>query len=315
VKYKDYYKIMGLKRDATQDEIKRAHRKLARKYHPDVSKEPDAEATFKEVGEAYEVLKDPEKRAAYDRLDPNMQAGQEFQPPPNWDSGFEFRGGGFTDAGSSGFSDFFEGLFGQQYPGDRTAHGAQFNARGQDHHAKVLVDLDDAFHGATRSITLQSPELDKNGRVHVSNHTINVKIPKGIKEGQQLRLKGQGAIGTGQGTKGDLYLEIHFNPHPFYRAEGRDLHMQLPVAPWEVALGATVKTPTPGGAVGVKIPTGANSGDKLRLKGRGIPGKPAGDIYITLSVMAPPADSEQARAIYKEMADKLAFNPRARLGV
>jgi len=316
VKYKDYYKIMGLKRDATQDEIKRAHRKLARKYHPDVSKEPDAEASFKDLGEAYEVLKDPEKRAAYDRLDPNMQTGQEFQPPPNWDSGFEFRGSGFSDAGNRGFSDFFEELFGQQYPGGAsTTHGAQFSARGQDHHARVLVDLDDAFHGATRSINLQSPELDRNGRVRVSNHTVNVKIPKGIKEGQQLRLKGQGATGMGQGAKGDLYLEIHFNPHPFYRPEGRDLHMQLPVAPWEAALGATVKTPTPDGPVGVKIPTGANSGDKLRLKGRGIPGNPPGDIYITLSVMVPPADNEQARALYKEMADLLAFNPRARLGV
>ena len=313
MEYKDYYKIMGLKRDATQDEVKRAHRKLARKYHPDVSKEADAEARFKEVGEAYEVLKDPEKRAAYDRLDPNMQAGHDFQPPPNWDSGFEFQGGGFTGAGGSGFSDFFEQLFGQGYGGQ--AGGARFSARGQDHHAKVMVDLEDAFHGATRSITLQSPELDEHGRVHVSNHTIHVKIPKGIKEGQQLRLKEQGAAGMGEGGKGDLYLEIHFNPHPLYRPEGRDLHMQLPVTPWEAALGATVNTPTPNGTVGVKIPAGSNSGNKLRLKGRGIPGNPAGDIYVVLSVVAPPADSEQARALYKEMESKLAFNPRAGLGV
>jgi len=315
VEYKDYYKIMGLKRDASQDEIKRAHRKLARRYHPDVSKEPNAEAKFKEAGEAYEVLKDPEKRAAYDRLGDNLKAGQEFHPPPNWDSGFEFRGGGFTEADLGGFSDFFAELFGQRGHGAQAAYSTQFNARGQDHHAKVTVDLEAAFHEATRSISLQSPELDARGQMRLTTRTLNVKIPKGIKEGQQIRLAGQGSPGTGQGVKGDLYLEIHFSSHPLYRAEGRDLHMQLPVAPWEAALGATVKAPTPDGAVDLKIPAGSNSGNKLRLKGRGIPGKPAGDIYVTLSVVTPPANSEQAKAIYKEMASKLAFNPRSGMGV
>ena len=309
VKYKDYYQIMGLNRDATQDEIKRAHRKLARKYHPDVSKESDAEAKFKEVGEAYEVLKDPEKRAAYDRLDPNMQADQEFQPPPGWDSGFEFRGGGTASA--EGFSNFFEQLFGQQ---DFRAHAGR-KASGQDHHAKVLVDLNDVFHGATRKITLQSPELDESGHVRLISRTLTIKIPKGMKEGQHLRLKGQGATGMGQQERGDLYLEMHFNPHSFYRAEGRDLYFQLPVSPWEAALGATVQTPTPNGAVGVKIPAGSSSGNKLRLKGRGIPGNPAGDIYVTLNVVVPPANTEQAKALYKEMESKLAFNPRAGMGV
>jgi curved DNA-binding protein len=313
VEYKDYYKIMGLKRDASQGDIKRAHRKLARKYHPDLSKEPDTEEKFKELGEAYEVLKDPEKRAAYDLLGPNFKAGQDFHPPPNWDSGFEFRGAGAP--GGDGFSDFFEELFGQQVRGTRTAHGTQFSARGQDHHAKVMVDLEDAFHAVTRSISLKSPELDVHGQVQLINRTLNVKIPMGIKEGQQIRLAGQGAHGSGQGGKGDLYLEIHFNPHPFFRAEGRDLHMLLPVAPWEAALGATVKAPTPGGTVDLKIPAGSNSGNKLRLKGRGIPGSPAGDIYVTLSVVVPPANSSQAKAIYQEMADKLRFNPRASMGV
>ncbi len=315
MEYKDYYKIMGLKHDASQDDIKRAHRKLARKYHPDVSKEPDAEAKFKEAGEAYEVLKDPEKRAAYDRLGDNLKAGQDFHPPPNWDSGFEFRGGGFTQADMGGFSDFFEELFGQQGRGGHAAYSTQFNASGQDHHAKVVVDLEDAFHAGTRSITLQSPELDAQGQMHLTNRTLNVKIPKGIKEGQQIRLAGQGAPGMGKGVKGDLYLEIHFKPHPIYRADGANLHMQLPVAPWEAALGATVKAPTPNGAVDLKIPPGSNSGNRLRLKGRGIPGNPAGDIYVTLSVVAPPANTEQARAIYKEMESKLAFNPRAEMGV
>ena len=260
MEYKDYYKIMGLKRDASQEDIKRAHRKLARKYHPDISKEPDAEARFVEAGEAYEVLKDPEKRAAYDRLGPNFKANQEFHPPPNWNSGFEFSGGGFTDtgAGAEGFSDFFEELFG------RRGHRTQFNARGQDHYAKVMVDLEDAFHGATRSINLQSSELDQHNQIILTKRTLKVKIPKGIKEGQQIRLKGQGAPGA-QGSKGDLFLEIHFNPHPFYHAEERNLYIQLPVSPWEVALGATVKTPTPDGTVELKVPAGSNSGKKLRL--------------------------------------------------
>ena len=315
MEYKDYYKIMDLKRDASQDEIKRAYRKLARKYHPDVSKEKDAEERFKALGEAYEVLKDPEKRAAYDQLGANYKAGQDFHPPPNWDSGFEFSGGGFTDGGSAGFSDFFEELFGRQAHGAHAGSRTSFHARGEDHHAKVVIDLEDAFHGATRSINLQTPALDEHGQMRLSARTLNVKIPKGIKEGQQIRLAGQGSPGMGQGAQGDLYLEIHFNPHSFYRAEGRDLHMQLPVTPWEAALGATVKTPTPEGTVDLKIPPGSNSGKKMRLKGRGIPGKPPGDIYVTLSVVTPPANSDEAKAIYEDMASKLAFNPRADMGV
>ncbi|MCW8931999.1 MAG: DnaJ domain-containing protein [Gammaproteobacteria bacterium] len=315
MEYKDYYKIMNLKRDASQDDIKRAYRKLARKYHPDISKESDAEAKFKEVGEAYEVLKDPEKRAAYDHLGPNLKGGQDFHPPPNWNSGFEFSGGGFTQADLSGYSDFFEELFGRQGRNTQATYGSQLNARGQDHHAKVIVELEDAFHGVTRSISLQSPELDEHGQMRVINRTLNVKIPKGIKEGQQIRLMGQGTSGMGLGEKGDLYLEIHFKSHQFYRVEGRDLHMQLPVTPWEVALGATVKAPTPNGNVDLKIPTGSNSGNKLRLKGRGIPGNPVGDIYVTLSVIVPPANNEQAKVIYQEMANKLAFNPRIGMGV
>lgn len=315
MEFKDYYKILGLERTAVQKEIKRAYRKLARKYHPDVSKEKDAEERFKEVGEAYEVLKDPEKRAAYDHLGTNYQADQEFHPPPNWDSGFEFSGDGFNHANRAGFSDFFEELFGQQARGAHRDYQTQFNARGEDHHAKVVVSVEDAFQGAMRTISLQTPGLDEHGQVRLTNRTLNVKIPKGVKEGQHIRLVGQGSPGIGQGARGDLYLEIHFKPHPLYRAEGRDLHLQLPVAPWEAALGATVKTPTPGGTLDLKIPADSNSGNKLRLKGRGIPGNPPGDIYVTLSVVVPPADSEQAKAAYKEMAKRLAFNPRAEMGV
>lgn len=314
MEYKDYYKIMGLKRDASQADIKLAHRKLARKYHPDISKDPDADKRFKEVGEAYEVLKDPEKREAYDRLDPNVKTGQDFHTPPDWNTGFEFKGGGFTGAGG-GFSDFFEELFGRQgHETNNHAYASQFNSRGQDFHVKVSIDLEDTFKGATRSINLQSPQMDKNGQMRSTNYTLNVKIPKGIKEGQQLRLKGQGSPGIGKGEKGDLYLEIRFNPHHIYRVDGRDLHMLLPVTPWEVALGATVKMPTPNGIVNLKIPAGSNSGKILRLKGRGIFGNPSGDMYATLSVMTPPASSEEAKAIYKEMKSKMAFNPRTEMG-
>ena len=314
--FKDYYKIMGVERDATQDEIKRAYRKLARKYHPDVSKQADAEARFKEVGEAYEVLKDPEKRAAYDQLGANWKAGQDFRPPPDWDAGFEFSGGGYTRADSSAYSDFFESLFGRGF-GSATHAGAQrgFRARGEDHHAKVLIDLEDAYLGAARTITLRSPELDAGGHVITREHTLNVKIPKGIRQGQKIRLSGQGAPGFGGGETGDLYLEIEFKPHKLYRVEGRDIYLHLPVAPWEAALGATIKTPTPAGPVDLKIPAGTASGRKLRLKGRGIPGKPPGDIYVVPQISLPSADSDRARGLYRKMEQELAFNPRSNMGV
>ncbi len=314
MEFKDYYKIMGVDRNATQDEIKRAYRKLARKYHPDVSKEPDAEARFKEVGEAYEVLKDPEKRAAYDQLGANWKAGQEFHPPPGWDAGFEFSGGGFTGGDTSAFSDFFEALFGRGF-GSASHRRSTFRAKGEDHHAKILVDLEDAFHGANRTITLQIPEVDAHGHVRTRQRSLKVHIPKGIRQGQRIRLAGQGAPGIGGAPAGDLYLEVEFRPHPFYRVEGRDLYLDLPIAPWEAALGAKVKVPTPGGVVDLKIPPNSKSGRKLRLKGRGIPGKPPGDLYVVLQIVTPPAESEKAKALYRRMAEELAFNPRARLGV
>jgi curved DNA-binding protein len=317
VEFKDYYQIMGVKRDATQDEIKRAYRKLARRYHPDVSKEPDAEAHFKEVGEAYEVLKDPEKRTAYDQLGANWKAGQEFRPPPGWDQGFEFHGGGFTDTDTAGFSDFFESLFGRAgfAPGFGGGTYREFHARGADTHAKVLIDLEDAYHGATRTLTLKASELTADGRPQLRERTLNVHIPRGIRQGQHIRLARQGGTGMGKGEPGDLYLEVEFRPHPFYHVEGADVFLDLPVAPWEAALGATVKVPTPTGAVDLKIPAGSASGRKLRLKGRGIPAKQAGDLYVVLQVALPPAESEAARAAYRDFERALAFRPRARLGV
>jgi curved DNA-binding protein len=313
--FKDYYKIMGVARDATQDDIKRAYRKLARKYHPDVSKEADAEARFKDLGEAYAVLKDPEKRAAYDQLGADWKAGQDFKPPPDWAAGFEFSGG-LGGADASTFSDFFDSLFGRDF--QATAGGprqAGMHAHGEDHHAKVMIDLEDAYSGASRSISLRAPELDRTGHVTTRQRALTVKIPKGVKQGQRIRLAGQGAPGLGKGQAGDLYLEIEFNPHRHFRVEGRDVYLQLPVTPWEAALGATVKAPTPAGPVDLKIPAGTTRGRKLRMQKRGIPGQPPGDLYVEVAITLPPANTDAARDLYRKMQRELAYNPRAKLGV
>jgi len=315
MEYKDYYRIMGLNREASQDDIKRAYRKLARKYHPDVSKEVNAEAKFKELGEAYEVLKDPEKRAAYDRLGANWKAGQDFRPPPNWDEGFEFKGGGFTSSDAGAFSDFFEQLFGRAgfHTVGRSYRSSQ--AQGQDSHAKIYINLEDSFQGATRSITLNAPEMEAQGHVQVKHRTLNIKIPKGIKEGQHIRLSGQGNPGVSGGKAGDLFLEIAFNRHPFYRVSEADIFLDLPVAPWEAALGAKVKVPTPEGSVDLKIPPNSKQGSKLRLKNRGLPSQSPGDFYVVLQIALPFADSEKAKAAYQKLQQELDFNPRQALGV
>jgi curved DNA-binding protein len=316
MQFKDYYEVMGVARDATQDEIKRAYRKLARKYHPDVSKEPDAERRFKEVGEAYEVLKDPEKRAAYDQLGNQWKDGQDFRPPPGWDANFEFSGGGFTGGDASAFSDFFESLFGQAgRSGWRTQRGGTFHMRGEDHHAKILIDVEDAYNGATRTVTLKAPGVARDGHVKLDQHTLNIRIPKGVRAGQQIRLAGQGAPGMGQGGAGDLYLEVEFAPHPLYRVDGRDVYVDLPVAPWEAALGARVDVPTPDGKVTLKVPEGSGQGRKLRLSRRGIPGKPPGDLYVVLRIALPPAHTEQERAAYRKLSEAFSFNPRAAMEV
>ena len=323
MEYKDYYQILGVAKDAPQDEIKRAYRKLARKYHPDVSSESDAEERFKEVGEAYEVLKNPEKRTAYDQLGANWKAGQAgFQPPPDWDAGFEFHGGS-TASGASGaadFSEFFENLFGQasgrQYYTDGHGEGA-YQARGEDSHAKVFIDLEDAYNGASRSLTLRSTVLSKEGRPQLKERTLNVKIPKGVRQGQNIRLKGQGSPGIGGGLHGDLYLEIEFNPHSIYKVVGRDVSLDLPITPWEAALGGTIQVPTPAGNVDLKIPAGVSSGNKrMRLKGRGIPDKTPGDFYVTLEIVLPENLSDKEKTLYESLQQEaLHFNPRAKLGV
>ncbi len=315
MEYKDYYKILGVARDATQDEIKRAYRKLARKYHPDVSKEADAEQKFKQLGEANEVLKDTEKRAAYDQLGVDWQAQQDFRPPPGWASGFEFHGGPRGAGGNEDFSDFFKSLFGRAGGAAGSHHRQGFQMQGEDHHARVLIDLEDSYNGASRSISLQMPELTRDGHVKTARRTLKVRIPKGIRQGQQIRLSGQGSPGTGGGKAGDLYLEIEFNPHGIYRVEGSDVYLELPLAPWEAALGAAVKVLTPAGTVDLKIPANSKAGKKLRLKGRGIPAKTPGDLYVVIQISLPPADDEKARAMYERMRDELSFNPRAKMEV
>jgi len=321
VEFKDYYKVMGVARDATEAQIKQAYRKLARKYHPDVSKEKDAEARFKELGEAYEVLKTPEKRAAYDQLGSGPRPGENFRPPPDWGSGFEFSGDGASDRD---YSEFFESLFGGAAGAGRRGprdfdpgHGYRAPGdpgRAPDHHAKVILDLEATLQGGSRTFTLRVPEIDAEGHLISKERVLNVQIPKGILPGQTIRLAGQGA-NTGSGAAGDLYIEVDFKPHPLYRPDGRDLYLELPVAPWEAALGAAVKTPTPGGIVDLKIPSGSHAGTKMRLKGRGIPAASAGDLYVVLQIALPPANDEKAKAAYRAMGDALPFNPRAHFGV
>lgn len=298
MEYSDYYKMLGVERSASKDEIKKSYRKLARKYHPDVSKERDAEAKFKEIGEAYEVLRDDEKRASYDQLGSNWKQGQNFTPPPGYGGGHS---SGFGGGGAS-FSDFFESMF-------SGGAGAGFNqggfrpSKGQDQLVSIKIDIEDAFDGASRTISLSSGHGSPSKK-------IKVRIPKGIKEGQKIRLAGQGGPGGGGGPAGDLQLEVSFRPHPFYRLEGSDIYLDLPVTPWEAALGATIDVPTPGGRIGIKVPMGSDSGKKLRLKGRGLPGSSAGDFFVVIKLTLPKVDSDEVRTMFEEMREKFDYNPR-----
>ena len=327
MEFRDYYQVLGVERAATPDQIKTAYRRLARKFHPDVSKEPNAEARFKEMQEAYEVLRDPEKRAAYDQLGASWKSGDQFRPPPDWGSGFEFSGrpagaGGAgrrryrTGAGGGpgedgafaqeDFSDFFASLFGGGSP---FAAGAR-RSGGRDHHARVDITLEEAYRGTTRMLELKRPEVKPDGSLELRSHTVRVSIPPGVPEGQLIRLGGQGEPAAGGGTAGDLYLEAHILPDRVFALDNRDVTITFPVAPWEAALGASVTVPTLGAAVEMRIPAGAQSGQKLRLRGRGLPGQPPGDQYVQLKVVLPPADSPQAKALYEEMRSKLDFDPR-----
>ena len=317
MEFQDYYKTLGIDPGASQDEIKKAYRRLARKYHPDVSSEPDAEQRFKQVAEAYEVLKDPEKRKLYDQLGENWQAGQDFRPPPGWEHGRD-RG-----AGAQGdFSDFFESLFGGGFGGFRSGPfagggawqtrqgrggpwGAGAAARGADRNARLQIDLEDAFHGASRTVEIP----DTGGG---PPRKLRVQIPAGVTNGRQIRLKGQGDPAPLGGEPGDLLLELHIRPHRLFHLRGRDLHLTLPVAPWEAGLGAQVPVSTLSGTVDLRIPPGSQSGRRLRLRGRGLPGDPPGDQYVELTIVNPPVSDARAKAAFRALADQFSdFDPRA----
>jgi len=312
MEYKDYYTILGVASDATQDQIKQAYRKAARKHHPDVSKDAEAEAKFKDIGEAYEVLKDPEKRAAYDQFGANWREGQPFEPPPNWNAGFEFRGAGAAGTDAGGFSDFFESLFGHGQTGRQQAHA--FRMKGEDHHAKIVIPLADAYRGSRQTITLTRPVVDREGRVSANPHSLHVTIPKGIVEGQRIRLEGQGLPGYGDSPPGDLYLEIAFQEDRLFHAEQRDIHLTLPITPWEAALGAAITVPTLDGQVQVRIPEGSQGGKKLRLKGKGLcSAHHQGDQIVTLQIVVPEPTTEEQRQLYRTMREQMPFDPRAGL--
>jgi len=312
IQFQDYYATLGVEQSATPDQIKRAFRKLARKYHPDVSKEPDAEARFKEVAEAYKALKDPEKRAAYDQVGRGYSKGQAFDPPPDWGSGFAYSGRGDEAGDGADFSDFFSSLFGRGNGAAANGHarggpfGGTAAAQGADRHARIAIDLEDAYRGASRTITLRIPAIDAQGRAAVHERQLAVNIPRGVRAGQHLRLAGQGSAGSGGLPAGDLYLEIAINPHARFRVDGADVYMDLPVAPWEAALGAMVAAPTPEGTVQITVPPGSAPGRKLRLRGRGLPGTAAGaapgNMYVLLAVGIPRPHTDAEKAAYADMA-------------
>jgi len=312
MEFKDYYGVLGVERTASADEIKRAYRKLARKFHPDVSKEADAESAFKDIAEAYEALSDVDKRAAYDSVGSNAKAGQDFKPPPGWNAGFEYSGSDFGDAGNPDHSAFFDSLFGYRARGDRPGHRAGAEGGG-DHHAKILIDLAEAYRGSHRSISLRLPLMDANGLVSMRERKLDVNIPKGIRSGQHLRLAGQGVPGSGALPAGDLYLEVEFAPQPRFRVDGRDVYVDVPISPWESTLGATITVAMPVASVQLTIPPSSVAGRKLRLKGKGIPGSVPGDLYAVLSIALPPADTPADLAAYRSMADSFpGFDPRGK---
>ena len=307
MKYKDYYAILGVEKSATADEIKAAYRKLARKYHPDVSKEKDAEAKFKDVAEAYQTLKDPDKRAAYDQLGTH-QPGQDFRPPPEWQQHFGDTHFSFDDLD---LSDLFETLRGGR---TRAGPGAQRHPlRGQDYEVTAQITLEQAYHGAEVDLDLSVPEYDEQGMLRRVGRSFKARIPKGATDGQRLRIPGKGGKGFNGGRDGDLYLDIVLEPHPLYRVTGHDLYLDLPLAPWEAVLGTTVELPTPSGAVMLKVPPGTHGGQHLRLGKRGLP-KPRdgeGDLYAIVQIAVPGTVSEDEKALYRRLAERSTFDPRA----
>lgn len=310
MEFKDYYEALGVSRTASADEIKKAFRKAARKYHPDINPGATSEAKFKDVNEAYEVLKDPERRAAYDQLGQEPPQGQgRYQPPPGWEGGYEFSEASGPQ-NEEAFSDFFETLF--RRGAGRTADMRAGPAA--DSHGRIEIAIEDSYRGAERKLSLRSPVVGPNGAVTLKDRTISVRVPKGILPGQHIRLAGQGSPNFDGSASGDLFLEVSFASHPVYRLDGKDLHLDLPITPWEAALGGHVVMPTPDSQVDLRIPKNARTGQKMRLKGKGLPGTPAGDIYATLKIVNPKVETEEARAFFEKMAKEMPFNPRAHLG-
>ncbi|HEY2818129.1 MAG TPA: DnaJ C-terminal domain-containing protein [Casimicrobiaceae bacterium] len=304
MKYKDYYAVLGVARDAKEDDIKKAYRKLARKYHPDVSKEADAEEKFKEVGEAYETLKDPEKRAAYDQLG-RHSPGEDFRPPPDWGQSYGGEQFSFDDVD---LADLFAGLAGRS--GRRARAGP---IPGADYEADVRLTFDQAYAGTEIELDLMAVEYDEQGLARRVPHRMKVRIPSGVVDGQKLRVPGKGGKGRRGGRDGDLYLDIQVESHPLYRADGLDLHMDLPVAPWEAVLGTSVQMPTPAGIVSLKVPAGTRAGQKLRLAGRGFKRSDgtAGHLYANVQIVVPTVVDERQRELFAQLASASSFNPRA----
>jgi curved DNA-binding protein len=322
MEFKDYYSALGVDRTASDDDIRKAYRKLARKYHPDVSKEPDADRKMRDINEARDVLQDKDKRAAYDALADRVARGGSaeggFHPPPGWDEGFEFHQGPHAGpSGAADFSEFFSSLFGEAMRREGGRHrGAAPRSRGEDHHAAIEISLEDALHGAERQISLRAQGVDEQGHPRFETRTLDVRIPAGVRPGQFIRLAGQGLPGHGGEPAGDLYLEVRIAPHRLYRIEGSDLYMTLPVTPTEAALGAQVTVPAPDGShVDVTVPPNARGGMKLRLKERGLPGKAPGHLYLLLEIALPPAGSQAVRDAYAQLAKASEpWNPRKNLG-
>jgi curved DNA-binding protein len=309
MKYKDYYEILGVKRDAGADEIKKAYRKLAQKYHPDVTKDPKGEEKFKEVAEAYETLKSPEKRAAYDQLG-HHRPGEDFQPPPDWGKRYAEEGFSFDD---SAFEDLFAGLAGARRGAAGGRAGAAFRVPGQDYEVAATIGLEDAYRGAEVELSLSAVEFDDKGQARRVPRTLKVRIPEGATDGQRLRLAGQGGKGWNGGRDGDLYITIRLRPHPLYRVSGHDLYLDLPVMPWEAVLGATVEVPTLGGSVMLRVPPNTRAGQQLRLSRRGLPrpGGEPGSLYAIVQIAVPGNASERERELYRQLAGASGFDPRA----
>jgi curved DNA-binding protein len=312
MKYKDYYEILGVKRDAPADEIKKAYRKLAQKYHPDVTKDPAGEEKFKEVAEAYETLKDPEKRSAYDQLG-RHQPGEDFQPPPDWGSRHAQGGSGFSFEDID-LEDLFAGLGARGRGGAGAARGgAAFRIPGEDYEVSATLALEDAYRGSEVELNLSVPGIDESGRLRRTPRTLKVRIPRGATDGQRLRLAGQGGKGMNGGRDGDLYVTLRLRPHRLYRAAGHDLYLDLPVTPSEAVLGASVEVPTPAGTVALKIPPNTRAGQQLRLAGRGLPraSGEAGALYAVVQIVVPPAPGERELELYRQLAGAASFDPRA----